>query len=55
MLEVRLPLLGVVAADVGVADEQHPLPGLVDAGEVVVVDVEDIVDKLETLYTSARL
>ena len=55
MLEVRLPLLGVVATDVGVADEQHSLPGLVDAGEVVVVDVEDIVDKLETLYTSARL
>ena len=47
VFEVRFPLLGVDAADSGVADQEDALPLLKDIGKMVVLGVEDVVDELE--------
>lgn len=46
--KVGVPLLGVKPVDVGVGDEQSTFPRLVDCGEMIMLGVKDIVDKLET-------
>ena len=48
MLEVCLPLLGIVAVDSHVTNQQNPFPGLVDVGEMVMRGLENIIDKLES-------
>jgi hypothetical protein len=53
MLEVCLPLLRVEARNGGVANQEHALPRSIDVGEVTMLGVEDVIDKLETLVAKS--